>query len=270
MSLTLEPEDGRTVVHGSELELEQVFLNIVHNAHDALAGRPSPALNVRTSVAEGRIVVIFEDNGPGLSHPAQVFDPFFTTKPVGKGTGLGLSICHSVVRAHGGEIEADSGPSGGARFTLSFPLHDGTVAAAAAPPVASPPDPGRLAASILVVDDEPSIVDLQTDLLASIGAAVEAVATGAEAIERLRARTFDLIVSDLKMPGGVSGEDLFHWVEEHRPEAAGRFLFVTGDTAGGAWRGTEGAGARVLAKPFSTAEYLRAVREAMGGARRAS
>jgi signal transduction histidine kinase/CheY-like chemotaxis protein len=271
MTLALELSDGRSVVHGSELELEQVFLNIVNNAFDALQGRPAAALRVTTARSAGRIVVTLEDNGPGLSQPAQVFDPFFTTKPVGKGTGLGLSICHSIVQSHGGEIAADNVASGGARFVISFPAHDGDVAAAPEQDAARPkPDASPFSASVLVVDDEPSIVELQADLLASLGAAVESVATGAEAIERLRARAFDLIVSDLKMPGGVSGEDLFRWVAENRPDAAGRFLFVTGDTAGGSWRDVEGAGARVLAKPFSIDEYLTAVRAAVEGRGRAS
>jgi signal transduction histidine kinase/ActR/RegA family two-component response regulator len=269
MTLTLQLDGGRGVVHGSELELEQVFLNIVNNAFDALQGGSAAALTIRTRLEGDRIVVVFEDNGPGLTQPAQIFDPFFTTKPVGKGTGLGLSICHSIVEGHGGRIAADNVAGGGARFTLTFPAFDGEVASKAEEE--APKDAGRpFQASVLVVDDEPSIVELQTDLLASLGAAVESVATGAEAIERLRERAFDLIVSDLKMPGGVSGEDLFRWVAENRPDAAGRFLFVTGDTAGGAWRETEGAGARVLAKPFSMDEYLSAVREAVGGRPRAS
>ncbi|HVQ35189.1 MAG TPA: hybrid sensor histidine kinase/response regulator, partial [Candidatus Bathyarchaeia archaeon] len=270
MTLALTLHDGPSVLHGSELELEQVFLNIVNNAFDALHGRPDAALTIGTKLEGDRIVAVFEDNGPGLTRPAQVFDPFFTTKPVGKGTGLGLSICHSIVLGHGGSIAADNVPGGGARFTLTFPPFDGEVASKA-PEAEAPRDAGRpFQASVLVVDDEPSIVELQTDLLASLGAAVESVATGVEAIERLRERAFDLIVSDLKMPGGVSGEDLFRWVAKNRPDAAGRFLFVTGDTAGGAWRETEGAGARVLAKPFSMDEYLAAVREAVEGRPRAS
>jgi signal transduction histidine kinase/ActR/RegA family two-component response regulator len=269
MTLRLELGAGRAVVHGSELELEQVFLNIVNNAYDALHGRPSASLTARTEVSSGQVRVVFEDDGPGLPHPEQVFDPFFTTKPVGKGTGLGLSICHSIVHAHGGEITAENVPSGGARFALRFPESTGELAVSPAPPAPAPEAQGPFAASVLVVDDEPSIVDLQTDLLASLGAAVDAVGTGAEAIERLRVRAYDLVVSDLKMPGGVSGEDLFRWVAAHRPEAAGRFLFVTGDVAGGSWRDAEEAGARILAKPFSTDDYLRAVRDAVGGSRHA-
>ena len=264
MTLALELCAGEVRVLGSELELEQVFLNVINNAYDALEGCASPTLTATTSAHEGRVTVCFEDNGPGLSQPAQVFDPFFTTKPVGQGTGLGLSICHSIVRGHGGEMTGENAVGAGARFTITLPAYAGPTRPAPAPrPRRADAALADLEALVLVVDDEPSIVELQKDLLETLGAAVESVTTGAEAIEILRERTFDLIVSDLKMPGGVSGEDLYRWVAEHRPEAAKKFLFVTGDVAGGAWSESEEIGARILAKPFSTDEYLRVVSDAI-------
>jgi two-component system, NtrC family, sensor histidine kinase HupT/HoxJ len=115
-------------VHGHAGQVQQVMANLVENALDAVAGRPGALVEITGAVAEGRVVVVIEDNGPGM--PAEnllkVFDPFFTTKPVGQGTGLGLWVSDGIVRDHGGTLEAANRPGGGARFTMSLP--------AAAPP----------------------------------------------------------------------------------------------------------------------------------------
>src|SRR5207253_1304176 len=86
-------------------QLQQVFLNILNNAYDAVreAGR-KPRIEITTAGVGGFVKISFRDNGHGISHPERIFDPFFTTKEVGKGTGLGLSICYGIVHEHGGEI----------------------------------------------------------------------------------------------------------------------------------------------------------------------
>jgi len=254
-------------VLGSALELQQVFLNIVNNAYDALLEAPAPRkLAIRTDVADGRLTVTFADNGPGMPDPKQVFDHFYTTKEVGKGTGLGLTICYSIVQEHGGRISAENGPSGGARFLVDLPLFVEAQAAHEAEPAAAlAPAEERaepLPASILIVDDEPTIVELQKEILESLGAAVVGVASGSEAITVLEKRAFDLIVTDLKMPGGVSGQDLYLWVASRKPAATRGFVFVTGDTAGEMNRDfIEASGARCLLKPFSMTDYVRTLRE---------
>jgi len=92
-------------VLGDAQQLQQVFLNILNNAHDAVHDTGRPARIEIMTARNGHLVeVSFRDNGPGISDPGKIFDPFFTTKEVGKGTGLGLSICYGIVREHGGEI----------------------------------------------------------------------------------------------------------------------------------------------------------------------
>jgi PAS domain S-box-containing protein len=111
------------IVLGDPHELQQVFLNILNNAYDAVheAKRPGK-IEIETSAENGRIDIAFRDNGPGISQPDRIFDPFFTTKEVGKGTGLGLSICYGIVRAHRGEITAANHPDGvGCTFTICLP-----------------------------------------------------------------------------------------------------------------------------------------------------
>jgi CheY-like chemotaxis protein len=305
MRLALDLAPSKCRVLASELELQQVFVNIINNAYDALKGSgPAPELTVRTSASDEEIGVEFVDNGPGIREPHRVFEHFYTTKEVGKGTGLGLSISHAIVQSHGGRIEATNRPEGGARFAIALPALASTAAvetppaattaiaaapavmppaavqaaansaaaaapataapAAAAPPAAAPPGLLQLVASVLVVDDEPSVLELELTILESAGATGIGARSGAEAVAQLQRRSFDLVVSDLKMPGQVSGEDLFRWVQANRPDMAHRFVFVTGDTVSDATQQfLEKAGRRFIQKPFSIDDYLATLKGAL-------
>jgi PAS domain S-box-containing protein len=110
-------------VVGDSHQLQQVFLNILNNAHDAVRETGRPARIEIMSVRNGPLVeVSFRDNGPGITYPDRIFDPFFTTKEVGKGTGLGLSICYGIVREHSGEIVCHNNlDSEGATFIVRLP-----------------------------------------------------------------------------------------------------------------------------------------------------
>jgi PAS domain S-box-containing protein len=116
-------DEGLPDVIGDAHQLQQVFLNILNNAYDAVheVGRPA-RIEIMTTKAGDAVEVSFCDNGYGISHPDRIFDPFFTTKDVGKGTGLGLSICYGIVKEHGGEILCHNNPDGqGATFIVRFP-----------------------------------------------------------------------------------------------------------------------------------------------------
>ena len=111
-------------VIGDPHQLQQVFLNILNNAYDAVRDTGRPArIEIASTAARNCVEVTFRDNGDGVESPDRIFDPFFTTKEVGKGTGLGLSICYGIVREHGGEIlcQNNSG-SPGATFIVRLPL----------------------------------------------------------------------------------------------------------------------------------------------------
>jgi two-component system NtrC family sensor kinase len=111
-------------------QLQQVFLNILNNAFDAVLEHGSDGdIWVRTRAAGGLVAVEFTDSGPGVRDPLRVFDPFYTTKPVGRGTGLGLSICYGIVKEHGGEIQVRNAVPRGASFTVTLPLHQELVEA---------------------------------------------------------------------------------------------------------------------------------------------
>jgi two-component system NtrC family sensor kinase len=112
-----------------EDQFKQILLNLLNNSIDALEGVRDKRIRIEALRRDGRIVVRFDDNGPGFSDVNRAFDPFYTTKPVGKGTGLGLSICYGIVKEHGGDIHAANLEPCGARIALELPVH-GEVAAA--------------------------------------------------------------------------------------------------------------------------------------------
>jgi PAS domain S-box-containing protein len=128
-------DEGLPEVIGDAHQLQQVFLNILNNAYDAVheVGRPA-RIEIMTTKAGNAVEVSFCDNGYGISDPDRIFDPFFTTKEVGKGTGLGLSICYGIVKEHGGEILCHNNTDGqGATFIVRFPAapHTASLSVAA-------------------------------------------------------------------------------------------------------------------------------------------
>ncbi|HEU4402240.1 MAG TPA: response regulator, partial [Candidatus Polarisedimenticolia bacterium] len=199
-----------------------------------------------------------EDDGPGIKpeHLKQIFDPFFTTKAVGQGTGLGLSICHGIIKEHGGTIAATSTPGQGTVFTIDLPVIAGKEA-----PVEEKRPAGRPSgpATILVVDDEVAIRELVHDILSARGHSVDAVETGAQALEALKSRKYDLLVSDLKMPE-MSGQDLYARIKIEQPEFASRVLFTSGDTVSNETQSfLEETGRPYLLKPFEVQDLIEQV-----------
>ena len=135
IEVTEQLEEGLPEVMGDAHQLQQVFLNILNNAYDAVheVGRPA-RIEITSSKSGEMVEVSFRDNGNGISHPDKIFDPFFTTKEVGKGTGLGLSICYGIVKEHGGEILCHNNSGGpGATFRVRLPAasHEASFSVAA-------------------------------------------------------------------------------------------------------------------------------------------
>jgi two-component system NtrC family sensor kinase len=256
-------------VWGDNLQLQQVFLNIINNAVQAVQNwRGSGEIHLTTQMAaiSGRagVRVIIEDNGPGIApeHLRRVFDPFFTTKPPGEGTGLGMSIALRVVSNHDGLIWAESRLGHGARFIIELP---GAAGAESFVPENIPVEEPRLAAStggkrILVIDDEEPVVMLISEILAMDGHLVTPAFNGAEAIALLNAGDYDLILSDVRMPA-VGGPTFFEILQTTRPDLLPRVIFVTGDTMSHSTQEfLQRAGRPVLPKPFDP-ERLRVMVE---------
>jgi PAS domain S-box-containing protein len=250
-------------VSGDPHQLEQVFLNLVLNAEQAvLETQRGGRILLRTRVAEEGHAVEAQvvDDGPGIPAEAlpHVFEPFFTTKTVGTGTGLGLSVSYGIVQEHGGRLTVESRP-GETVFTLVLPVLRPAEALAPEPPVVLMPikGEGRVA---LVVEDEPSVRDLVVTLLHQTGWNVDVASGGREALERVRGRRYDLVVSDMRMAEG-GGEEFYRSAVARDATLRPRFLFITGDTANrGAWSFLDDAGVPVIEKPFQPALFLDVVR----------
>jgi CheY-like chemotaxis protein len=180
-----------------------------------------------------------------------------TTKAPGQGTGLGLSLCRGIVDAHEGVLRLEATPGGGATFVVDLPAGaPAEVMEAQRAGAAVAPEPGK---AILVVDDEPDVADLRAETLSLDGHQVEAVNSGAAALTRILARDYDLVFSDMKMPG-MSGAELYDEVARRRRGIERRFVFVTGDAMNPTTRQfLERTKAPSLTKPFDIDEIRRLV-----------
>lgn len=257
-------EESGPVVYADPYKIEQVTLILVNNAIDAIHEiGPPGTVTVSTRINGASAILEVRDTGSGVKEPARVFEPFYTTKEVGKGTGLGLAVAYGIVNNLGGKIRVDNWKRG-ARFVIELPVAEGEPVAAPARPEARAPAPRTPAGTrLLVVDDERVLLRLQERLVADMGCEVVTAESGQRAIDLLEQEHFDAVVCDLRMPGDVDGTDVYDWLQEHRPELAGRFLFASGDVAQ-LEQSAAALGARCIRKPFSFADYREAIREMLG------
>jgi signal transduction histidine kinase len=260
---------GLPQVFADPHQLQQVVLNLVINAEQAMVmahGRGTLVVRSWQEIERDVVLVEFADDGPGVPDEllAKIFDPFFTTKEVGKGTGLGLTVAYAIVQEHGGRITAHSKSGGGATFRLELPT--ASVRAAHAMAAKQPVEIENVGggAAVLVIEDEPALATAVAEGLSDAGFLVTRAADGEEGLARLRERTFDVIVCDLRMPR-LDGPAFYRAIAANSPSLARRVIFVTGDVAGtDAERFLEDSGCRWLPKPFRLADLLRAAREVMG------
>jgi two-component system NtrC family sensor kinase len=265
LGLKVEPllvvEPHLPEIEGSANQLQQVFVNIINNAAQAIAAtNRGGTVMVRARPWLDGIAIDIVDNGPGIGEELQghVFEPFFTTKAEGEGTGLGLSICQGIVKEHGGKLTLKSMPGHGATFTIELPPAR-EPEDLAAPPARAPLAGGR----VLVVDDEPQILHFMRATLEAWGHQVETAADGEEALSRALAGRFDIIITDVRMPR-LGGRELFERLRHEAPEVAARVVFATGDTVrDDTMAFLAGSGRPCLHKPFKLAELKHALSAAL-------
>jgi two-component system NtrC family sensor kinase len=242
-----------------------VFSNAIHAMKTA---RAQGVLTVTSGQRGSEIVVQIEDDGPGIpaDHLGRIFDPFFTTKATGAGTGLGLSLAIGIVEAHGGHMHADNLPGAGARFTVRLPVGEHAEAVASAPP--GLPLMAVAGADVLVVEDEEALRGLVSEVVHGLGHQVVEATTGLEALARLRERSYDLVVLDLRLPD-VDGQAVWERALTLDPRLAGRVVFMTGDIMSAETQGfLDEAGRPFLLKPFTMEEVGRVVSEVLAASSR--
>jgi GAF domain-containing protein/CheY-like chemotaxis protein len=243
-------------VAGDPSELREVLTNLVFNALDAMpeGGR----VTLRTGVAGGRVYCVVTDTGIGMSEEVRqrVFDPFFTTKAE-RGTGLGLSVVYGIVTRHGGEIEVESQVGKGSAFTIWLPVGQEIPE----PPETAPPPRPHRSAKILVIDDESEVRKVLVELLTGQGHAVAACADGPSALSRLQEELFDLVVTDLGMPG-LSGWAVARLVKLQKPETVVVMVTGWGDRIDPEEARTNGV-EFLVAKPFNLDEVMATISNAL-------
>src|SRR5438477_12585911 len=193
-------------------QLQQVFLNILNNARQAIEGsRTSGVVRIRTDSSEKGVRILFQDDGPGISEEnlAKIFNPFFTTKEVGKGTGLGLSLSYGIIKEHGGSITAQSKLGEGATFIIELPLPTAGTSLGTTFILKETAETFVGAGKReVVVDDEELILDLIREGLQPNGCQLDVVRDGETALRRLREGDYDVTTCDWRMPGR-NGQQLY-------------------------------------------------------------
>src|SRR5208282_1809551 len=212
IAVDFHPQQGLPGVLGDGNQLIQVFLNLLTNAEQAIREvRDNGRIQIRLGCQGRRLSLTIQDDGAGIRPEAmsRIFDPFYTTKRPGGGTGLGLSICMSIIREHGGTIEAEVLPAGGSAFTVFLPaaVEEAAPGGPAGPESFStglirPASDVWRDRSLLVLDDEESIRMLLAEGLGAQGMIVDCAATAEEALACVALRSYDVLLCDLNLAAG--------------------------------------------------------------------
>jgi len=247
--------------------IQQVFLNIINNAHHAiLENKRNGKITVMSKHSNGIMKVSFSDTGIGIpeANLKKIFEPFYTTRDIGKGTGLGLSVSYGIIKEHGGEIYAISRPEEGSTFFIELPvveqkaiIKDEVIKTESEGKVFN----GGKKKRILVVDDEGDILDLLKSIISEMGYEAEIISDARFAVEKIMSNDFDLIITDIRMPQ-LDGKDFYYILADIRPDLKNRVVFTTGDVistdTGNFLKETD---CRYLEKPFTPSEVKRFIKE---------
>jgi signal transduction histidine kinase/ActR/RegA family two-component response regulator len=276
VEFALDPSAG--AAHVDPAQFGSALLNLVVNARDAMPSGGRLTIRTANVALDARTAARYPDALPGDYVMAEVTDsgsgmppemleratePFFTTKEPGQGTGLGLSQVHGFVRQSGGFLVLESAVGAGTTVRIYFPR-----VAAAAP--SSPPSSTSPSGSgtVLVVEDDPDVLNVVLAQLEDLGYATLAAINGPEALQILQApeQPIDVLLTDIVMPGGMSGPELVRAARAVRPDLPAVLTsgYIAGGVAAPAGGGADPvAGLPVLSKPYQQAELARAIAQAL-------
>ena len=248
-------------VWADEHQIQQVLLNLVQNAHQAMRPRGHGVLTVRVKPESGWARIEVLDDGPGIApeNLKRLFEPFFTTKAPGEGSGLGLSVSYGIVAEHGGRLWADNRADGGAAFYVELPFGGPSQTVEAPPDVVPSVRPLR----VLVVEDEDRVAHVISNLLKNLGHTATMALDGADGIARAVATPFDVVIVDVKMPG-MNGHEFWQELVARGLPLARRTVFMSGNQRSPEMAAAVAdSGAPILGKPFTVQELAAVLRVAV-------
>ena len=261
-------------------QLENALLNLCINARDAMPEGGRIVIETANRWLDQRgaqerdlepgqyVSLCVSDNGTGMSPDvaARAFDPFFTTKPIGEGTGLGLSMIYGFAKQSGGQVRIYSEVGAGTMVCLYLPRHIGEAEDAEGVPELSEAARARAGETVLVVDDEPTVRMLVTEVLEDLGYAAIEAADGPSGLKVLQSDVrIDLLVTDVGLPGGMNGRQMADAGRERRPDL--KVLFITGFAENAALNhGHLDHGMQILTKPFALDALATRIRGIIEGA----
>ncbi len=245
--------------------LETALLNLAVNARDAMDNEGDLTISARRTSQDGADCgeIRVSDTGSGMSPQVadRVFEPFYTTKDIGRGSGLGLSQVYGFVAQSGGRVEVDTSPGEGAAFTLTLPLTEEKPAEPTVPAQAGEAETGS--ERILIVEDDPAVLSVCLDMLDGLGYRCEVAADAAGALHRLSGdQGYDLLFSDVVMPGGLNGIELARRAQALRPELK---VLLTSGYLGDAVQGLSHEFA-LIEKPYKRAALATQIRSVLANA----
>lgn len=253
IEMDLALEDGVCVL-GNASELREVFMNLVFNAVDAMPNGGKITLGLYV-IAEFAFVEV-TDTGIGMSDEVahRCFEPFFSAEK-DEGTGLGLSVCHGVTTRHGGRIEIDSTPGCGTTVRVCLPL-----ARESASPAPEPRQDALPTRRVLYIDDDNRLRQLARALFERLGQKADLAESGAEGLDRFRSNDYDVVVTDLGMPG-INGYEVTRIMKSSKPHIP--VIMVTGWGSGRPAENSEQAPFpdEIVAKPLTATKLSRAIRK---------
>ncbi len=275
INIRLQVDASSDLVTGDPTQIQQVIMNLVQNAADSFPTskgtievrlrntHPEPTPADQSMKAGDYLELMVKDTGSGIPPDVlnHIFEPFYTTKGFGKGSGMGLSVVYGIVKSHGGTINVQSQPEGGAIFTVYLPIYSGEVHIQAASPESGHVE--RAKEKILLIDDEEFILSSLQRVLRMSGYRVVAVKDSVEALRLFEREPdeFDLIITDLTMPE-MTGVELTRKVQRIRPDMP--VVLSTGFNDAISGQEAKSLGVReLLLKPVDTKELRKIVRRAL-------